>query len=261
MFLKLTTEIRRLLLVYCQRTRDCVKYLLKRSFYTCINIHMAHTVSLATGKAFHIMGIIHRDKDNGRIIGDWLNTIRPHVITLEFSPYGLMFRKEKGPAYREKVESIFSQMKQDGEVLNDEAVSFLHAYIDLPSEYEAASLYCNENGTSLHLVDMDLFSYMKLKNADELFSEKNIRNIIGTTGGHAGAHERVLARLFFDSGIQTTPYTEEMLIRDRYMGRRIGTLLQDHKDQRITHITGWQHLKDPYNVFTPFHPIKVFPYV
>ena len=56
------------------------------------------------------------------------------------------------------------------------------------------------------------------------------------------------------------PYTEEMLIRDRYMGRRIGTLLQDNKDKRITHITGWQHLKDPHNVFTPFHPIKVFPY-
>jgi hypothetical protein len=221
---------------------------------------MAHMVSSTQEKIFHILGIIHRDKSNSRIIGDWLNMIRPQLITLEFSRYGLVFRKEKGPFYRKKIESVVAQMKQDGEAYSKEALSSLNAYIDLPSEYEAASLYCNENGASLHLVDMDRFSYMKLKNADKLFSEKNIRSIIGTSDGHTCAHERVLARLFFNSGIQVAPYTEEMRIRDRYMGRRIGTLLQNHKDWRITHITGWQHLKDPYNVFTPFHPIKVFSY-
>jgi len=221
---------------------------------------MAHMVSLAPGKTFHILGVIHRDKSNNRIIGDWLNTIRPHAITLEFSRYGFMFRKEKGPLYRNKIASVITQMRQNGEICNEEALSFLNAYIDPPSEYEAASLYCNENGASLCLVDMDLFSYMKLKNADELFSEKNIRDVIGTQDGFIRSNERIMARLFFDSGIQTAPYTEEMLIRDRYMSHRIGTLLQDHKGKRITHITGWQHLKDPYNVFTPFHPVKVFPY-
>jgi hypothetical protein len=221
---------------------------------------MTHTATLAQGERFHILGVIHRDKDNDRIIGEWLNTIRPQTITLEFSRYGLMFRKEKGRFYRNKIESVLTQMRQSREIFNEEALSCLNAYIDLPAEYEAASLYCNENGASLYLVDMDLFSYTKLKDADELFSEKNIRNIIKTWDGNTGVHERIMARLFFDSGIQTAPYTEEMRIRDRYMGSRIGTLLQDHKGKRITHITGWQHLKDPYNIFTPFHPIKVFPY-
>jgi hypothetical protein len=221
---------------------------------------MAHTVSLTQGKTFHILGVIHRDKSNGKIIIDWLNTIRPQVITLEFSQYGFMFRKERGHIYRNKIESVLTQMRQSGEIINEEALSCLNAYVDLPSEYEAASLYCSENGASLHLVDMDLFSYMNLKDVGELFSEKNIRSIIGTQDGHTSTYERVMARLFFDSGIQTFPYTEEMLIRDRYMGHRIGTLLQDHKGKQIAHITGWQHLKDPYNIFTPFHPVKVFPY-
>jgi hypothetical protein len=44
------------------------------------------------------------------------------------------------------------------------------------------------------------------------------------------------------------------------MGHRIGVLLQDHKGKQMAHITGWQHLKDPYNIFTPYHPVKVFPY-
>jgi hypothetical protein len=221
---------------------------------------MAHMVSLAPGKTFYILGVIHKDKSNNRIIGNWLNKVRPHAITLEFSRYGFMFRKEKGPMYRNKIASVLTQMRQNGDICNEEALSFLNAYIDLPSEYEAASLYCNENGASLHLVDMDLFSYMKLKNTDELFSEKNIRDVIGTQGGCIRSNEKIMARLFFNSGIQTAPYTEEMLIRDSYMGRRIGTLLQNHKGKRITHITGWQHLKDPYNIFAPFHPIKVFPY-
>jgi hypothetical protein len=221
---------------------------------------MAHMVSLTQGQTVHILGVIHRDKSNGKIVINWLNTIRPQVITLEFSQYGLMFRKERGYIYRNKIESVLTQMRQSGEIINEEALSCLNAYVDLPSEYEAASLYCSENGASLHLVDMDFFSYMNLKDVDEVFSEKNIRSIIGTQDGHTSTHERVMARLFFDSGIQTFSYTEEMLIRDRYMGRRIGTLLQDHKGKQIAHITGWQHLKDPYNIFTPFHPIKVFPY-
>jgi hypothetical protein len=218
-------------------------------------------VPLAQEKTFHILGIIHRERNNSLIIRDWLNTMRPDTITLEFSKYGLNFRKEKGALYKEKIESVLSQMNQRGEPYNEEALSFLNAYIDLPSEYEAASFYCNENGASLHLVDMDLFSYMKLKNIDELFSEKNIRNIIGTyKDGHRPGYERVMARLFLDSGVPAVPYTDEMLIRDRYMGHKIGTLLQEHTATRIAHITGWQHLRDPYNIFTPFHPVKVFPY-
>ena len=98
MFSKLTTEIKGVFFVYYRWIRNYVKYFLKRSFYTCINIHMAHMVSSTQEKTFHILGIIHRDRSNGRIIGDWLNMIRPQLITLEFSRYGLMFRKEKGPA-------------------------------------------------------------------------------------------------------------------------------------------------------------------
>ena len=85
---------------------------------------MAHMVSLAQGETFHILGVIHRDKSNSRAIGDWLNTIRPHAVTLEFSRYGLMFRKEKGPLYRNKIESVLTQMRQNGEICNEEALFF-----------------------------------------------------------------------------------------------------------------------------------------
>lgn len=222
---------------------------------------MIRDVWLPRKKAFHMLGIIHRDKANSRVIGGWLKKIRPDAVTLEFSPYGLMFRKTWGTLYRKKIESILTRMRHDGQTCNEEALSFLGAYIDLPAEYKAASLYCRENNASLHLVDMDLFSYMNLKNIDELFSEDNIRNIAATQGSPTSGNERAMARLFFNSGIEMIPYTEEMRIRDGYMSRKIGTLLQNNKVERcITHITGWQHLKDPCNIFTPLHPVKVFAY-
>jgi hypothetical protein len=207
-----------------------------------------------------MLGIIHRDKANGTVISNWLKKIRPDVVTLEFSPYGFMFRKIRGLFYKKKIESILTQIRHNGQTYNEEALSFLNAYINLPAEYETASLYCRENNASLHLIDMDLYSYINLKNADELFSEENIKRIAASQSNPASGNERVMARLFFDSGIETIPYTDEMCIRDRYMARRIGTLLQSQKELRITHITGWQHLKDPYGIFSPYHPVKVFAY-
>ena len=218
---------------------------------------MTHLVGENT---FYILGVIHRDRDSRALIHGWLNKIKPHFVTLEFSQYGLMFRKEKGPMYRKELESVLAKMRRSKEAFNEEASSFLYSYIDLPGEYEAASRYCSENGASFHLVDMDLYSSLKLKKADELFSEENIKNIIRTFDGHVSGNERVMARLFFDSGVQTAPYTEEMLARDRYMAKRIRILMQRHPGKKFTHITGWQHLKDPHDVFAPFHPVKVFPY-
>jgi hypothetical protein len=208
----------------------------------------------------YMLGVIHRDKDNGKIVDRWLNEIRPDVVTIEFSQYGLTFRKEKGRLYYEQLESVLEKMRQNREKYNEEALSFLYAFIDLPVEYEAASNYCVGSNAALYPVDMDLFSSMNLRKIDELFSEENIRNVIGTNGEPVGDNEKAAARLYFDAGIEMTPYTEEMRIRDRYIYRKIRVLMQHHSGKRFAHIAGWQHLKDPHGVYAPLNPVKVFPY-
>ena len=215
---------------------------------------------LSDKRTFYMLGMIHRDKDNGKIVDRWLNEIRPDVITIEFSQYGLMFRKEKGVLYRKQVESVLEGMRQDRKEYNEEALSYLYAFIDLPGEYEAASRFCIDNSAALYLVDMDLFSYMNLRKIDELFNEENIKNVIGTYGGQVAGNERAIARLFFNTGIEMTPYTEEMYIRDCAMSRKINVLMRHHSGKQFAHITGWQHLKDPHAIFAPLHPVKVFPY-
>lgn len=207
-----------------------------------------------------MLGVIHRDKDNRKIVERWLNDIRPDVVTIEFSQYGLMFRREKGLMYRKQVESVLEGMRRNREEYNEDALSFLYAFIDLPGEYEAASRFCIDSSAALYPVDMDLFSYVNLRKIDELFSEENIRNVVGTYDGQVGGNERAAARLFFDAGIEMVPYTEEMYIRDCYISRKINVLMRYHRGKQFVHITGWQHLKDPYAIFTPLHPVKVYPY-
>ncbi|HVN96992.1 MAG TPA: hypothetical protein VMT62_11220 [Syntrophorhabdaceae bacterium] len=211
-------------------------------------------------KGLYILGMIHRDRENGKLTDLWLDRIKPHVVTLEFSQYGLKFRKEKGHIYRKRIESVAMDMRQKKEALDEESLAFLCAYVDLPSEYESSVRYCRDRPALLYLLDMDLFSYLKLRSVEELLNVKNIRKVLEAREAPTGSAERALARLYFDTGVQTAPYTDEMLIRDKYMSRRLQILMRHHQGKRFVHITGWRHLKDPDNLFACLGPTKVFPY-
>ncbi|MCX5810185.1 MAG: hypothetical protein NTX36_12590 [Proteobacteria bacterium] len=43
-----------------------------------------------------VLGVIHRDESGHELLHEWMKRIKPDVITLEFSNYRLMFRKERG---------------------------------------------------------------------------------------------------------------------------------------------------------------------
>jgi hypothetical protein len=72
--------------------------------------------------------------------------------------------------------------------------------------------------------------------------------------------QKAMARLFLETGIKTLPYTEEMRVRDRLMSQRIGHLVKRHAPSRVVHICGWQHLYDPFGLYTALCPKKAFIY-
>ena len=143
---------------------------------------------LADERMFYMLGVIHREKNNGEIIEKWLEKIKPNVITIEFSRYGLMFRKEKGLLYRKQVENVLEKMRQNREGYSEEALAFLYAFIDIPVEYEAALRYCAGNDAALYPVDMDLFSYLNLRKIDELCSEENIESLFQSYERQVGSN-------------------------------------------------------------------------
>jgi len=213
----------------------------------------------STNRLF-ILGVIHRDDRGAELLNGWLSSIMPEVITLEFSNYGLLFRKERGMEYKRRLQEVLDKIRADNEPCNEDGLSQLFAYINMPYEYEVASMYAEEHNALLHLIDMDSFSYLKLQEIDELFEENNIRQILYREAGTGGSNEKVAARLFFEEGIKVFPYTDEMHIRDKYVSSRISALMEHHKHKRFLHICGWQHLQDPYGLYARFNPGKAFFY-
>lgn len=207
---------------------------------------------------FIMLGVIHRDEDGPALLKDWLARIRPDVVTIELSHYGLRFRRELGEEYKRRVGEIVAQLNKNGKKYNEKALPSLFAYVNIPYEFDVVSAYAAEQGIPFSLIDMDFFSYVKLRAIEDLFSEENIEKVLTGTEGPNGNQEKAAARLYFEKDIKIVPYDREMYVRDRYMAAKINDLMKNNPNRRFLHVCGWQHLEDPSNLYGIFKPTKVF---
>jgi len=132
----------------------------------------------ATEKRFYMVGVIHWDEKGAHLLRQWVETIQPHVITLEFSRYGMTFRKERGRELRERIAKALEPLCKSHISFPSESLCSLYSFIDMPYEYEVARRYCNEHTIPLYLIDMDIFSYLTLKKIEELLSPDNISELL-----------------------------------------------------------------------------------
>ena len=206
-----------------------------------------------------MLGTIHRDKEGTGMLERWMKEIKPDVITLEFSRYGLNFRTAHLHEFQARVEEYARELESRGETINRHSLGNLLAYLHPPYEFDVASRYATGHTIPLYLIDMDFFSYLNLRRIDELLDQKNMEQLL--TGNKTEENgERTLARLFFEKGVNAFAYSEEMDIRDRYMRDRLMTLIRCHKGSTILHVCGWRHLCDPQHVYAQLNPMKAFIY-
>jgi len=207
-----------------------------------------------------MLGVVHRDSGGYRLLAERLEQFMPDIITLEFSHYGLNYRRVMGKTYKKRIMEVILKYSGNREKLNRDAFSELVSFANVPYEYRASVRYTDKHSGLLHLIDLDMFSYVKLQKSEELFSPSNIERLLFSEQGFTDHGERAVARLFFEGGIKIYKYTEEMFIRDRYMSGRISMIKNENKNKRLLHICGWQHLDDPYELYAPLNPRKVFIY-
>ncbi|HBA55021.1 MAG TPA: hypothetical protein DCZ04_11370, partial [Syntrophorhabdus aromaticivorans] len=112
-------------------------------------------------KAFVMLGVIHRDEEGPALLKSWLDRIRPDVVTLELSRYGVRFRRERGEEYKRRIDRIAERLREKGELCNKENLVSLRLYMDMPYEYDVASRFGAEHEVPVYLIDMDFFSYVK----------------------------------------------------------------------------------------------------
>lgn len=211
-----------------------------------------------SSNAFFMLGVIHRDESGSALLKHWLDLIQPDVITLELTHYGLRFRRELGGEYKKAIERIVARREERGDPVNEKALSSLLSYLSIPYEYEEVSSYAAAHGVSFHLVDMDFFSYVKLRMIEDLVNEKNVETMLAEEPGLDGSQEMTAAKLYFEKGTVIAQHDKEMYIRDRYMSARIQGLMKGAQGRKFLHVCGWQHLHDPSNLYSQLNPIKVF---
>jgi len=205
-----------------------------------------------------MLGVIHGDGPGEVLLRDWLESAGPGVVTLEFSSYGLDFRRSKGRALRRRTCEVVGGLRGEGFPIDEDALDSLLSYIDLPREYAAASDYCGRHERPLLLIDVDRFSARKLGGIGHLLARENLMRLLSGPGRQECHRQKALARLFFEKGIKTFSYTEEMRLRDRHMSLRISQLMRLYRPSLFVHICGWQHLSDPFGLYTSLSPRKVF---
>lgn len=209
-----------------------------------------------------IVGIIHRDEGSSEKLLSFLEREKPYVLTLELSNYGLSFREKKGRLYTQKLEDNLKKILKDIDKMaykNSTHIDSIKAFLALPYEYRVASAYVKKHGGSLYLIDMDIFSLIRLKEIDRLISEDNLKKLLTINNNSQDiTYELTLARIYFEDNIKTFEYTEEMRLRDEHMCKMIRLLMSCYENKKFVHICGWQHLSDPFKIYEKLKPKKVF---
>jgi hypothetical protein len=207
-----------------------------------------------------MVGVIHRDAGLEKHLSRWLETVKPDVVTLEFTHHGLVFRQSRGEELVRRVRGVADELVTEGYEIESRALEALLAYIALPLEFTTVSGFAEERGIPFYLVDMGSHSQSYLSRLEELLARDNLVKLLCGPVPETGRFEMTAARLFFEKGLSLFPYTEEMCARDSHMRDRIGELMESHRAARFLHICGWQHLSDPHGLYAPLNPKKAFIY-
>ena len=140
----------------------------------------------------------------------------------------------------------------------------LEGFMQPPFEYQVSSDYGYRNDVPVYPIDMDFFSFLRLRKTEELFSPANLDMLLTERTGKEVApgfsSEETMVRLFVQWGLKPGGYTLEMYIRDTYMIQKIQTLMKYYGSRIFLHVTGWRHLQDPYGLFSPLNPTRILCY-
>ena len=205
-----------------------------------------------------LLGTIHRDPQGLMRIMQALKGLNPHVITLEFSTYGLRYRlKKKRSLNHCLLRGLYALHGTDGlhlgvlrKLLKTTGIGGIRALLDLPFEYKGASFYSHRGNILLYCVDISSYSRQLLATVDELLLPENLKKVIAFETASLQAtvareYKQAESLLFNEGqspGRRLIPTDKVGEKRERIMASRIRKIAAHYGGHHIVHIGGWQHL-------------------
>jgi hypothetical protein len=200
-----------------------------------------------------LLGTIHRDPQGLIKLVQALNGLKPDVITLEFSLYGLRYRSKKK---RSLSRCLLRGLQEIGgtnglhlgalkKLMRTSGIGGIGALLDLPFEYKGASFYSKHHSIPLHCVDISLYSRQLLSKLDELLSPENLKKVLAfeTTPLQAAVIEECKrAERLLPNSRHLITLDRVWEKRERIMASRIRKIVARYRGGHLVHIGGWQHL-------------------
>lgn len=201
-----------------------------------------------------LVGVIHRDPEGEERLIGLLEELGPDGLSVELSPWGLLWRERKAKALKEKLDWLLTFFPQ--EVHTHPHVAFIKETLRLPYEYTGAVAYASPRGVPVHLVDLNWISRNELPLLEnEILTLGNISLLVQApkfpliAAEYRKAVECLSGRSTLREAGLRPPWTDQVgLIRERFMAcrvRRLSTYYGKH-----VHIGGWVHLVEENRCFS-----------
>jgi hypothetical protein len=220
--------------------------------------------------ALFLIGVVHRDpRGYGKLLG-LLEGLEPEAITVELSPFGLLWREREGRRLLEKLNAMLKGFPPDAG--DHPEVILLRLTLDLPFEYLASWDYARGKGLSVHLVDVNWISRRELPLVEkEALTERNLKELLAREPrcldmAFRSAYGKALKciqgeRSLVEVGVFPPWSTFIGLLRERILACRIEKIASLYT--KVVHVGGWIHMvsdptgKSMASLLNHLHPEKI----
>jgi hypothetical protein len=191
-----------------------------------------------------LTGTVHGDPQGQARAGKLLLHLRPDLVTVEISPFSLVYRLKHGRGWQRQLAAALAALPAGAE--RHLAIQRLAAQVALPFEVRAARDYSRRGNVPWRPLDLGFLSRRHLpRYATELLSPANLEALLATADGEledfvAGEFRRARQAWAGAPRRRIFPGVPETVRRERFLARRLRHLLARHR--RVVHLGGWEHL-------------------
>ncbi|MCJ7819340.1 MAG: hypothetical protein MUP25_05895 [Syntrophales bacterium] len=191
-----------------------------------------------------LIGTVHGDPQGRARAGKLLHHLRPHLVSVEISPFSLGYRLKHGRGWQRQLAAALAALPAAAE--RHLAIQRLAAQVALPFEVRAAGDYSRRLNVPWRPLDLGFLSRRHLPRYEtELLNLANLEALLATADGDledfvAGQFRRARQALAGAPRRRIFPGVHETLRRERFLARRLRGLVCRHR--RVVHLGGWEHL-------------------
>jgi len=193
------------------------------------------------------IGTSHIDPRGYERISELLISLDPQIIVLEVSRFAVLFRKTIGKLCRKILTGHIEQLQ----LHKNREIIYTLQFFALPYEYRAVKQYARSRSVQVILVDVSLFSFLRLTQSFRMLKRENILSLASITEDRF-VREKIIAKRIFNrddlilARIKLTNFERDPLVRmrEKILIRRLVNILSRYPDKNIISIGGWEHLID-----------------